>query len=231
MDDHNLMGIRADTLFRYDARGRMLCSNEPDSRPAPRVFLGRTSSGHVTRFGEAVPDTLASLLEERIERQPPVDALKVSPAVLDAVREVLRRHSPVIRETGGPAYRFPPSSAAPGATVQLTEANLELARDTYPWLYKELRDCWPCFAVVRDGAAVSVCFSSRIGATANEAGVDTLPGFRGRGYAAAVTAAWGASLSAAGRTPIYSTAWENLPSQAVARRVGLILFGADATWT
>ncbi len=84
--------------------------------------------------------------------------------------------------------------------------------------------------MVRDGAAVSVCFSARIGTGAAAAGVETLPDFRSRGYATAVTAAWGAAIREAGRIPLYSTAWENLASRGVARRAGLIMFGAEATW-
>jgi predicted GNAT family acetyltransferase len=83
------------------------------------------------------------------------------------------------------------------------------------------------FIVVEDGVAVSGCFSARIGAEAAEAGVETLPDYRGRGHAVAVTTAWAAAIQASGRQPIYSTAWTNLASQAVARRLGLTMFGAD----
>jgi GNAT acetyltransferase len=230
MDDRDLMRIRADTLFTYDARGRMRRTNEPGGRPAPRLFLGRTITGHVVRFGEAVPDDVARELTEIIERQPEVTALPVPPALPAAVREALERHAPISREGGGPAYRFPESIARPAEAVQVTDANVQVVRDTFSWLVQVLPSWWPCFAVLRDGAAVSVCFSSRSGAGAAEAGVETLPAFRGRGYAVAVTAAWGASVRDGGRFPLYSTAWDNFASQGVARRLGLSMFGGDATW-
>jgi hypothetical protein len=118
-----------------------------------------------------------------------------------------------------------------GDAVEVTDANLAVVRDTHPWLYRDLSTWGPCFAVLRDGLAAAICHSSRIGARAMEAGVFTLPEYRGRGYAVAVTAAWGAAGSASGRVPIYSTAWANVASQGVARRRGLTVFGADASWT
>jgi GNAT acetyltransferase len=242
--DLGLMRLRADTDFTYDARGRMVLTNEPlegARRPAPRLFFGRTMAGDVVRVGAEVPDALARRLEAILAREPADAGLRPSPATLAAVREALAEHGPVTADGGGPAYRFPEStgsSARPGGAgrpdgrlaVRLTEANRALVRETYPWLDEEWADWQPCFAVVRDGAAVSVCFSSRLGPGAAEAGVETLPAHRGRGYAAAVTAAWGAAVRAAGRVPLYSTGWENLASQGVARRAGLILFGADVTW-
>jgi RimJ/RimL family protein N-acetyltransferase len=231
MDDVVLMGVRADTIFTYDDRGRMLCVNEPERRPAPLVFLGRTAAGHVVRFGAALPDTVAERLTALVARLPADGDLPISAAVRAAVRDALERQALVTTEGSGPNYRFPDSIARPNEVIQVTAANIDVARETYPWLYEDLAGWAPCFAVLRDGAAVSVCFSSRIGKRAVEAGVETLPDFRGRGYAVAATAAWGAAVRAAGRIPLYGTAWGNLASQAVARKVGLIMFGADTMWT
>jgi predicted GNAT family acetyltransferase len=113
--------------------------------------------------------------------------------------------------------------------VQIGTGDDRIVRDSFPWVTEA---GWqPCFAVVRDGAAVSVCFSARTGARAAAAGVETRPEFRGRGYAAAVTAAWGAAIQAKGLIPFYSTTWKNQASQGVARRLGLTMFGADWQWT
>jgi hypothetical protein len=228
ISDLELMTIRAETLFTYDQRGRMLRSNSPAAQPAPRLFLGRTATGDVIRFSQAVSDALAAELTAIIEGRPATGNLGL-PAAIAMMREALERQAPVISETSGPAYRFPESMQRPREVIEVTDANIDVVRDTFPWLVEELHGWAPCFAAVRDGAAVSVCFSSRIGARASEAGVETLPDYRRRGYATAVTLAWGASLIAAGRIPLYSTSWENVGSQAVARRAGLILFGADAS--
>ena len=170
--DRELMALRANTLFRYDARGRMVCSNEPDGQPAPRVFLGCTADSRVVRFGQTVPDSLAQRVAEAVERQPMDDRLRVPAPTLTAVREALERHAPVSEESGGPAFRFPEPIPRAGGAVQVTDSNLAVVRATCPWLITELAEWWPCFAVVHDGAAVSVCFSSRIGADACEAGVE-----------------------------------------------------------
>jgi hypothetical protein len=231
MGDLALMRIDADTLFTYDPRGRMLRTNEPQSRPAPRLFLGRTSGGQVVRFGEAVPNPVAARLAEVVEREPPADELRVPLSMRAAIRAILERHAPIANEGGGPNYRFPASIAQPAGAIEVTPDNVEVVSDTFPWLYQELAGLGPCFAVMRDGTAVSICFSSRIGAQAMEAGVFTLPGFRGHGYAFSATAAWGTAVRGLGRIPLYSTAWENVASQGVARRLGLIVYGATATWT
>ena len=111
-------------------------------------------------------------------------AISLSAALQAAIQESLAIDAPVAHEESGPVYRFPASIARPGEAVEITDANIALVRDTYPWLYEDLSAWRPCFAVLVDGAARSVCFSSRVSITAMEAGVFTLPEYRGRHFAA-----------------------------------------------
>lgn len=233
-DDRMLMGVRLDTDFTYDAKGRMLHSNEPreDARhAAPRLVLGRTVDGPVVRFGAQVSDSVVRQLAVIVARQVPTGEHPLPSAVVSAVRKVLLAHGPITNECTGLAFRFPNVIARPAGVVQLTGANRNLVRRTFPWLYEDLEDWAPCWVVVEGGAAVSVCFTSRLGTNAAEAGVETLPAFRHCGYAAATSAAWGTTVREQSHIPLYSTALENVASQAVARRLGLVQFGVDTTWT
>src|SRR6516225_5418857 len=97
MDDRTLMGVLADTDFIADTRGRMVWINDPERRPAPRVFLGCTMAGYVVRFGETLPDAIAERLLALVECLPPVEELRIAPDVRGEVRRVL--------ETGGGSVR------------------------------------------------------------------------------------------------------------------------------
>ncbi len=84
------------------------------------------------------------------------------------------------------------------------------------------------FAIIADGLVVSTCESSRESGLAAEAWVRTLPAYRGRGYAARVTAAWARDVRQRGKEPFYSYHRDNLASAAVARALRLIPFLDDA---
>ena len=229
VDDLGLLDMRAEIDFTYDERGRMLRTNDPvvsARRPAPRFTIGCATGGYVVRYG-------ASLDDERTRQLQAIVAALPRPGTPQFRNDDLDRFRACFGDSetfGGPAYGFPDVIAATEQAVRLTEANRDLVREALPWLYDEFADWYPCFVVVADEKAVSACYSSRIGDRASEAGVDTLPGYRGRGYAAIATAAWGAAVRASGRIPIYSTGWSNLASQGVARKLSLRQFGSDATW-
>lgn len=235
MELHELkpMQMRADALFTTDAEGRLLATNEPheaSQRPPPRVFLHWTSGGRIVRCGARLPKALAEEVSDVLARASAAADVAPEPAVVATLRATLERDAPITRERGGPVYCFPDEVPHSGLAVLLTVTNRELVRDTYPWLDEELPAWEPCCAVVVDAQAVAVCFTSRLGTLAAEAGVETLPAYRRCGFAAEATAAWGIAVRGTGRIPFYSTSWSNEASQGVARRLGLISFGEEIAW-
>ena len=128
----------------------------------------------------------------------------------------------------GPAWCFPDEiSATEHEVIPFTEANDDLVRPLFPVLAEDLPWQQPCLALLDDGRLASVCFSARNTPIAAKAGVHTREEFRGRGYASAVVAAWARAVRREGRIPLYSTSWDNLASRSVARKLGLVLYGAD----
>ncbi|HEX2376869.1 MAG TPA: GNAT family N-acetyltransferase [Gaiellales bacterium] len=88
-------------------------------------------------------------------------------------------------------------------------------------------DLWEPWCAALDGdEIVSVAFAARLSPLGAEAGVATVPGNRGRGLAAAVTAAWSQHPQLAARACFYTTAEDNRSSRRVAERLSLRLLGA-----
>lgn len=201
------------TLFLVDRLGRLLHVNDLGQPPAPRVFVGSGLDGsRVVRVGAELPerDRLALL------RCAHDDA---------ALRAAVGRIGPIVREQRGPAFVLPAGIAPAGGAVEVADA-FELHPDLAPW-GPELQARHPCFGVVEDGVVVSICCCARSTPEAAEAGVETAEAYRGRGFAVAAVAAWGAAVCASGRVAFYSTSAENRASQAVARRLDARLFGED----
>ena len=225
--DAYLIALQAETLFTHDAAGRLLRLREPNGGPAPRFFLGRTTTSRTMRFRADVSGDAMRDIENLLSAEPVSADVQSDPAGLDTIRAILARAAPVRREHRGPAYRFPDQIIRPTDVVAITRANAHVGGQGFPWLIDEVDDLQPCYAIVRGGEAVALCFCARRGARAAEAGVETLEPYRGRGYATAVTAAWALAVRALGLIPLYSTSWDNLASQGVARRLGLICYGSN----
>lgn len=138
----------------------------------------------------------------------------------------------------GPSYRVPPGlTFDAAATVWRSDgADANAIAGMRPgdsgWTEDEWQalargDLGPWAMAVEDRRVVSICHCSRLTTDAAEAGTWTDPSYRGRGHAAATTAAWAALMAASGRHLFYSTSADNTSSQRVAERLALPLIG----WT
>jgi len=129
----------------------------------------------------------------------------------------------------GPAYAFPDELPAaevallgPGDFERVRELGWERAEFARDFAVRA-----PFCALIEGELAIALCFSARLTPRAAEAGVTTHPAHRRRGHGAAVVAAWARAIRATGRVPLYSTSWDNLASQALARRLGLACYAED----
>jgi len=229
LSDLQLMELHVALSFRHDAYGRLLAINEPEpDHPAPRLYLGRTTSGNIWRFRADLPDPLVEQLDALLRTGPAAPDLSQPPVVLPALIETLQ---PVQDLTQGPAWHFPEHVPLSKGVVPITSANIAACQRNFPWTATHLADFQPCRAVLVDGDAVSLFFSSRNGQEACEAGVFTVEEYRGRGFAPAAVSSWAHEVRESGRIPFYSTSSGNLASRAVATKLGLVLNGAELSIT
>lgn len=226
--DLELMNIHVRALYTHDANERLLYVNEPDNKtiPAARLFLGRTREGNIWRFRADLPDKLCEQLSAVCAEEPPLsEELKKPPLHLENYLRLFEPYVPEQNPSNGLAYQFTKSETPSMSVITVTTENSEILRDGFEKLIEELPAWQPFAALVKANKVVSVCRSARITAEAHEAGVETLPEFRGNGYAKAVTLGWARLVRKTSAIPLYSTSWENIASQALARKLELKCYG------
>ena len=162
-----------------------------------------------------MPSDIADELDRLARDEPPVADFRDAPVHAERYMALVEG-----RCDSGPAFTFPDELARPRGTVVIDDIQA-LGRHFSEWTASEIPYRKPIAAVVEEGRAVSVCFSSRRSDIAAECGVETAAEYRGRGLAPMVTAAWAQAVRASGLIPLYSTSWSNAPSLAVARKLGL----------
>jgi len=183
--------------------------------------------GHVHRVRADLGAELVEALSLACQRESVGDPLSPAPSNVEEYVELLGASAPIQRRSSGPAYRFPTELPHATGVLRVTEENAGVLADHFGKWLDDPPECQPFLALVVQQQVVSVCASVRITQEVHEAGVETHADFRGSGYAAYVVAAWATAVREEGATPVYSTSWENKPSQAVARKLELILFGVD----
>ncbi|HXF64428.1 MAG TPA: GNAT family N-acetyltransferase, partial [Caldilineaceae bacterium] len=197
--------------------------------PAPRFYMGRTRAGNLWRFRHDLPAATMDALDRLCRAEPVTADLASPPRAYAAIRAILQDHAPVAGEYRGPAYWIAEDSPPSPSAVLISEENANLLQSSFPWARSLLQaqDAGPVAAAIEQGRAVAICFCSRLPNRAAEAGVETLPAHRGKGYATAAVATWAAEVRRRGILPLYSTSWENLASQRIAHKLRMVLYGED----
>ncbi len=227
MDDQQLMEIHARVLNVQDENERLVCVNDPDRSPAPRLFLGRTRNGHLCRFRYDILDELANEVEAVVSSEPIPDDLSEAPAQSKKLESLLRTDQGVAKMRIGPNYVFPEQIGTSEDVVRIQQENSDLLRPFFSDWLNEMEQSDPIIVRIVDGAAVSVCCCARKTSEAAEAGLDTAKDYRGRGYAGEVTLGWASAVRELGLIPLYSHALGNVPSEKVAEKLGLVKYGVD----
>jgi hypothetical protein len=251
-DADDLALIRLDVAISYElsASGRIArgaaapFGPRRDSPPlrrsaGARLHFAGCAAGNLAYPRHDVGDEIAARLLDLAANAPPWRDPDAPPACLDEMAALLARDAPV--EIDGPEimFRLPKSLRyVHGATLvqsdtpQSDELLARLERDGLPKSlihagFLGFDDFWWPWCVALEGDEIAaMAFTPHLGETGAEIGVFTFPAFRGRGYAAAVTAGWSSHPSLEGRDLIYSTRLTNRSSRQVAARLGLSIAGA-----
>ena len=207
--------IHLRTLFLLDGDGRIVGTREPQPDPGALFCLVRGTNDCAWAVRADVPSDIADELDRLARDEPPVADFRDAPVHAERYMELVGGSA-----DSGPAFTFPERLPQPHDTVLLDDIGA-LGHHFPELTAREVPHRTPIVAVVEEGRAVSVCFSSRRSDIAAECGVETAAEYRGRGLAPMVTAAWAQAVRASGLIPLYSTSWSNAPSLAVVRKLGL----------
>lgn len=170
-------------------------------------------------------DEVARKLDRLAREEPTIADLQQAP--LHAQRYLSLLQKPAMCVSAGPAFEFPDSVIEPGGVVSVEDERL-LEDHFQGWVPGEIdAGCGPVLAILEGRRPVSICFCARRSEVAAEAGVETAQPYRGKGYAARVTAAWAITIRNSGKIPLYSTSWTNHSSLAVARKMKLVPYASS----
>jgi GNAT acetyltransferase-like protein len=239
-DDLRLLRVDLDTMFVMSASGRIERENDPDRSPGPQLFFAGCPFGNVARVRYDVDDRAAQRVLDLAAKAPPWRDLDSLPAGVEKIVELLSGDQPAEALVAHLIYKLPnglryehPAPIVRGDSPEGRTMLARLAERGMPEYmvdagFKDTRDLWEPWCVALDGGEIaSIAFAARLSAVGAEVGVYTFPKYRGRGFAAAVTASWASLESLNRRALFYSTAKSNRSSQRVASRLGLRRIGSS----
>jgi len=229
-----LVAARIEALFRLAPDGDLIEKNSLERGEAPSVFVTVGRAAVAVAFRTDFARDRRPAIEELVRRRPQADWVidGVPAPVVEALRSLVSGGRPVRDESQGPAFAFPDRLPEVPEAVEIEGASVDLIRRMVPEATAEaLETMRPSLAILDGGYAVSQCYSTRRGAVAHEAGVDTLPEYRRRHLGSRVVAAWARAVRDRGAVPVYSTSFDNVASRALARSAGLVPLAVDVRFT
>lgn len=227
-----------ETLFRLRLDGRIERENDPDCSPGPRFWLAGCSERNLFGLRDDLQGDLAAQIEALAATEPPLTH-SAPPKYLERYLSLLGNGDPAEYDHGltyelPNAHPYPTkaqiigSDSKDGDELLRSWASTGVPENLVELGFSQLADFWaPWCAVVVDGEVASIAFAARLSDTGAELGLVTSRAHRGQGYAAAATAGWSRLPSLRSRTLFYSTDRDNVSSQRVAARLGLLLLGTS----
>ena len=222
MSDADLLQIEMETLWGEDAYGRF--------KQRPHVVILAASTHGGIYVSEGFSQDLTRRLRELTRCESMTRAPSQPPPSLERWRELLGSLG-AVEQTSGPSYLIAGGTQYPcSATILRSDQHPhDPLRDLRPsrwWESDEWDDLLqgrlgPWAIMLEDRKIISICHTPRASGRGAEAGVWTHPDYRGRGHAAAVTAAWASTPIREGRMLFYSTSADNESSRRVAERLAL----------
>jgi len=225
LSDMELLDCHVQVLYKHNEFNQITHINELPYDNAPRIYIGTTKNGKIVRYSNGLDENLVNDLDKAIQSSSNIE--------LAEIINMLNKHKQLSSVWIGPAYVFPKlrEQQSPTNVIQITHANKELLKANFPYTYEEFEYKQPCYAIIQDDMAVSICCSARQTSMAAEASLYTLEEFRGKGYGVDVSNAWATDIQSQGRIALYSTSWDNFSSQSVAKKLKLIQYGTDINFS
>lgn len=235
-DPRALLALQAATLFEISQQRRMVRARDPERSAAPRFYASGGEDGWIGYVRDDVDAAAAKEVDRLIAQEPPVTAPGATARFAQDYCDILGGGT-LTPHNFGPLHRLPRGTLWPGDATIVRQQSAEgealverikrhgMPPSLFDAGFVDLSHFWApwCVAMVEDEIA-AIAFCVRDGSFAREIGVYTVSDFRGRGFAAAVTAAWSTMHP---RHPVlfYSTHRDNLSSQRVIARLGLPFLG------
>lgn len=239
-DAFRLLTINAATMFVTDACGRMVRQNDPEHSAAPLMHFSGCETGNRFLLRSDISVPVAQQISALVAREPPFAELGARPLFLDRYRELLGLDTPVPERSFAQIHHLPRGLSFEHHATMVKQGTAEgdalfaelkrhgVGAALRAMGFADVSHFWEpwCVALVR-GDIAAIAFAARLGETGAEIGVATLPAYRGRKLAPAVTVGWSSLPQLGARALFYSTTRDNTASQNVIARLGLPLVGVS----